>query len=158
MSPSLSVTPETYRITRIQVDYTFDYWREFIAQDVDRLKTRDADGGHNRHANANSDWLTINKRPASAPDLNPVEGIWAEEVPGRPHGLGLEIRSPATRPFNLALALVVRQIANEATAVAAGLLYSNANVTLGQPPTRLDTASALGGRFPSTRQRAFRPS
>ncbi|WP_079405200.1 hypothetical protein [Streptomyces sp. 3211] len=37
----------------------------------------------------------------------------------------------------LALALVVRRIANEATAVAAGLLYIIANVMLGQPPDPL---------------------
>ncbi|MFF4648122.1 hypothetical protein [Streptomyces sp. NPDC001389] len=37
----------------------------------------------------------------------------------------------------LALALVVRRIANEATAVAAGLLYIIANVMLGQPPDSL---------------------
>lgn len=37
----------------------------------------------------------------------------------------------------LALALAVRRIANEATAVAAGLLYIIANVMLGQPPDPL---------------------
>lgn len=37
----------------------------------------------------------------------------------------------------LALALVVRRIANEATAVAAGLLYIIGNVMLGQPPDPL---------------------
>ncbi|MEV7544924.1 hypothetical protein [Streptomyces sp. NPDC089915] len=37
----------------------------------------------------------------------------------------------------LALALVVRRIANEATAVAAGLLYIIGNVMLGQPPDSL---------------------
>ncbi|WP_285544062.1 hypothetical protein [Streptomyces lavendulae] len=37
----------------------------------------------------------------------------------------------------LALALVVRRVANEATAVAAGLLYIIANVMLGQPPDPL---------------------
>ncbi|GAA2771266.1 hypothetical protein GCM10010493_81010 [Streptomyces lavendulae subsp. grasserius] len=37
----------------------------------------------------------------------------------------------------LALALVVRRLANEATAVAAGLLYIIANVMLGQPPDPL---------------------
>ncbi|MFE3994684.1 hypothetical protein ACFXPW_23735 [Streptomyces goshikiensis] len=37
----------------------------------------------------------------------------------------------------LALALVVRRTANEATAVAAGLLYIIANVMLGQPPDPL---------------------
>ncbi|MFE2325300.1 hypothetical protein ACFXD5_15495 [Streptomyces sp. NPDC059385] len=37
----------------------------------------------------------------------------------------------------LALALVVRRVANEATAVASGLLYVIANVMLGQPPDPL---------------------
>ncbi|MFI5619502.1 hypothetical protein [Streptomyces sp. NPDC051567] len=37
----------------------------------------------------------------------------------------------------LALALVVHRVANEATAVAAGLLYIIANVMLGQPPDPL---------------------
>ncbi|MFJ9076805.1 hypothetical protein ACIRO3_16360 [Streptomyces sp. NPDC102278] len=37
----------------------------------------------------------------------------------------------------LALALVVRRFANEATAVAAGLLYIIANVMIGQPPDPL---------------------